>query len=142
LEAGDPVGGGGEQDPLSGMAGGDAEGDRNVGFPGAWRDPDRLQHLRAALPCEVRVTAPSHPLFGLLLAAHQFRRVEGVVFLVVVLPDGSPGTIRVDATDLGAATGSALTGTVLDGDGVRRLHWVVTGLQTRRRGRGGHEESK
>ena len=36
LETGDPVGGGGEQDPLSGVAGGDAEGDRNVGFPGAW----------------------------------------------------------------------------------------------------------
>ena len=36
LEAGDPVGGGGEQDPLSGMAGGDAEGDRSVSFPGAW----------------------------------------------------------------------------------------------------------
>ena len=127
---------------MPGLAAADRQPDRQVGFAGAGRDPDRLQHLRAALPCEVRVTAPSHPLFGLLLAAHQFRRVEGVVFLVVVLPDGSPGTIRVDATDLGAATGSALTGTVLDGDGVRRLHWVVTGLQTRRRGRGGHEESK
>ena len=37
LETGDPVGGGGEQDPLSGVAGGDAEGDRNMGFAGAWR---------------------------------------------------------------------------------------------------------
>jgi hypothetical protein len=81
-------------------------------------------------------------LFGWLLAAHQFRRVEGVVFLVVVLPDGSPGTIRVDATDLGGATGSVLAGTVLDVDGVRRLRRVVTGLQTRRRGRGGREEGK
>jgi hypothetical protein len=32
-------------------------------------DSDRLQHLRAVLPCDVRVTASSHPLFGRLLAA-------------------------------------------------------------------------
>ena len=37
LETGDPVGGGGEQDPLPNVAGGDAEGDRHVGFPGAGR---------------------------------------------------------------------------------------------------------
>lgn len=61
-----------------------------VGLSDPDSDGDRLQHLRAALPCEVRVTAPSHPLFGQLLAARDFRRVEGVVFLVVQLPDNSP----------------------------------------------------
>jgi hypothetical protein len=37
LETGHPVGGGGEQHALSGVAGGDAEGDRHMGFAGAGR---------------------------------------------------------------------------------------------------------
>ena len=44
-----------------------------------------------------------HPLFGELLAALAFRRFAGVLHLVVELPDGSPGTIRADATDVLAA---------------------------------------
>ena len=50
--------------------------------------------------------------------------MDGVVFLVVQLPDGSPGTIRVDATDvLGmvAETASA----VFDADGLHALHELV-----------------
>ena len=71
-----------------------------MGLADSGSDTDRLQHLRVVLPCEVRVTASTHPLSGLLLAARHFRRVDGVVFLVVTLPDGSPGTIRADATEL------------------------------------------
>jgi hypothetical protein len=36
---------------------------------GARSDSDRLQQLRAVLPCAVRVIAESHPLFGRLLTA-------------------------------------------------------------------------
>jgi len=79
------------------------------------------------------VTAATHPLFGLLLTAQRFRRVDGVVFLVVALPDGSPGTIRADATDvLGTAVGGS-TGTVLDAEGLRLLLALVTRMQPPRR---------
>lgn len=71
------------------------------------------------------MTAASHPLFGRLLAARDFRRVDGVVSLVVGLPDGSPGTIRVDATDvLGQVVTDQRVG-VLDVDGVRALRVLV-----------------
>jgi hypothetical protein len=43
------------------------------------------------LPAEVRVTAATHPLFGRLLWASGFKRLGGVLHLVVTLPDGSPG---------------------------------------------------
>jgi len=39
-------------------------------------------------------------LFGRLLAARSFKRWSGVLMLVVELPDGSPGSIRADATDV------------------------------------------
>jgi hypothetical protein len=77
------------------------------------------------------VTASRHPLFGLLLAAHHFRRVDGVVFLVVTLPDGSPGTIRADATDAVDATAPDEVGLVLDGEGLRSLRHLVTRFRTR-----------
>ena len=77
------------------------------------------------------MTAPTHPLFGGLLSAHHFKRVDGVVFLVVVLPDGSPGTIRADATDVLGDASAATVVTVLDGEGLRVLHAIVTRLQTR-----------
>src|SRR6266540_6225568 len=97
-QAGDPLGGGGEQHPVAGLAGPDAQADGQVGLAGAGRNGDRLQHLRWVLPAEVRVTAATHPLFGRLLWASGFKRLGGVLHLVVVLPDGSPGTIRADAT--------------------------------------------
>ena len=96
-----------------------------MALAGAESESDRLQHLRAVLPCEVRVTAATHPLFGLLLAAQQFRRVDGAVFLVVVLPDGSPGTIRADATDVLGDAADESSGTVLDADGLRLLVAMV-----------------
>jgi hypothetical protein len=83
------------------------------------------------LPYEVRVTAATHPLFGQLLAARDFRRVEGVVFLVVELPDGSPGTIRADATDVLGVGAVESVVTVLDVNGLRALNHLVRGLQSR-----------
>lgn len=63
-------------------------------------DSERLQLLRDRLPCSVVVSAPRHPLFGEELAARTFKRLRGELLLVVVLPDGSPGTILVEATDV------------------------------------------
>lgn len=77
------------------------------------------------------MTAPSHPLFGQLLAARDFRRVEGVVFLVVQLPDGSPGTIRVDATDVLVVDPAESVVTVLDVEGLRAFRLLVDSLASR-----------
>ena len=110
-------------DPVTGVDGGDPDGEQQVGLAGAGSDGDRLQHLRSVLPCEVRVTARSHPLFGECWHASGFKRWNGVLLLVVELPDGSPGTVRADATDVFAARGAVEpTGLVLDGDGVQALH--------------------
>ena len=79
------------------------------------------------------MTAERHPLFGASLSAVAFRRVEGVVFLVVGLPDGSPGTVRVDATDVLGASGDDDAGTILDADGLVRLHVLVSRLLPPRR---------
>ena len=91
---------------------------------------DRLQQLRAVLPCEVRVVAETHPLFGRLLAAKSFKRWNGVLLLVIDLPDGSPGTIRCDATDVLGVVEPGLR-SVLDGAGLRALHRLVAQLATR-----------
>jgi hypothetical protein len=87
------------------------------------------------LPCEVRVTSPVHPLFGRLLQATGFKRWDGALLLVVVLPDGSPGTIPVGVTDvLGPPTeGKSLS--VLSVDGVRRLRHLVGALPSPRQSR-------
>ena len=80
------------------------------------------------LPCEVRVTSPTHPLSGRLVAARSFKRLGGELLLVVVLPDGSPGTVRADATDVLGAGSSDGAGTVLDVAGLRRLRTLVSAL--------------
>jgi hypothetical protein len=96
------------------------------------------------LPAEVRVTAATHPLFGRLLWASGFKRLGGVLHLVVVLPDGSPGTIRADATgvfgDGGGLEAHGVSGrTVLTVEGIRQLRVLVdAGLE--RCGRSGRRE--
>jgi hypothetical protein len=130
FEAGDPVHGGGERDAVPGLGGFDGQPDGEVGFAGSGSEGDRLQQLRAVLPCEVRVVAETHPLFGRLVAAKSFKRWNGVLLLVIDLPDGSPGTIRCDATDvLGVVEPGPRS--VLDGAGLRALHRLVEPLATR-----------
>lgn len=75
------------------------------------------------------MTAATHPLFGELLAASDFRRLDGVLHLVVALRDGSPGTIRADATDVLGARPEGTAGTVLDVDGLMSLRQLVLQLQ-------------
>jgi hypothetical protein len=75
------------------------------------------------LPCEITVIDEAHPLVGERLRALSFRRRDGVLRLVVVLPDGTPGMVAVDATDVfggGAAVVGRLA-TTLSVEGVRRL---------------------
>jgi hypothetical protein len=80
------------------------------------------------LPCEVRVVSGTHPLSGRLVAARSFKRLHGELLLVIELPDGSPGTIRADATDVLGVAEPDGCGTVLDAAGLRRLHALVAAL--------------
>lgn len=74
------------------------------------------------------MTSPVHPLFGRVLAANGFKRWDGDLLLVVVLPDGSPGTIPATATDvLGCSPAGAIT-SALSVEGVRRLRQLLDTL--------------
>lgn len=77
------------------------------------------------MPEGVTVTAPAHPLFGERLAVEGRRRVGGVPCLIVRLPDGTPGTIEVQATSAGAAGDEAVMGALLSAEGVRRLRRLL-----------------
>jgi hypothetical protein len=117
------------------------DGLAEVGLAGAGRDRDRLQHLRRVLPCEVRVTSAVHPLFGMVLAASGFKRWNGSLLLVVVLPDGSPGTVAADVTDVLGEVSVEGPVSVLSVDGARRLRALLevlgprAGSRRRRRAR-------
>jgi hypothetical protein len=94
------------------------------------QEGDRLRRFRALLPCEVVVTAVTHPLCGCMLRAYAVRHVDGVPHLKVELPDGMPGLVAAEATDaLGTVPAGAGAGLVLDGDGLRRLRAVVMRLR-------------
>jgi hypothetical protein len=83
------------------------------------------------LPCEVRVTSATHPLSGRLVAARSFKRLNGVLLLVIELPDGSPGTIPAAATDVLGSAEAAGPAVVLDAAGWRRLRELVAVLAGR-----------
>jgi hypothetical protein len=84
------------------------------------------------LPCEVRVTSATHPLSGRLVAARSFKRLNGVLLLVIKLPDGSPGTIAAAATDVfGPCDAAGPAAVVLDAAGWRRLRELVAVLAGR-----------
>lgn len=106
-----------------------AEGSSEERFPDTDRDPDRLQQLRSLLPCEVRVTSPTHPLSGKLLMALSFQRRNGVLMLVVTLPDDSRGTIAAAATGVFGESAVEATPAVLSAEGFQHLHDLVVALK-------------
>ena len=77
----------------------------------------------------VRVTAGTHPLNGRMLGALSFVHLRGVLHLVVRLPDASPGTIPVSATDIFGGRAAEGPATVLDADGLRRLRALALALR-------------
>jgi hypothetical protein len=60
----------------------------------------------------------------------------------VALPDGSPGTVRVDATDIFAPAPMTPTELVLDGEGIHALHGLVVALRRPRSAAGGNEANR
>ena len=56
-------------------------------------------------------------------------RLQGVVHLVVTLPDGSSGTIAADATDVFGAQAEAPGATILSADGLRHLRALLEALR-------------
>ena len=79
----------------------------------------------------MRVTSRTHPLSGRLVAARSFKRLNGELLLVIGLPDGSPGTIAADATDVLGPAGAAGPPVVLDAGGWRRLRELAAALAGR-----------
>jgi hypothetical protein len=67
-------------------------------------------------------------LFGRLLRASGFRRRSGVLLLVVDLPDGTPGTIRADATNAFVDAVADVPLTVLSVEGMRQLRRLTAAL--------------
>jgi hypothetical protein len=90
----------------------------------------------------VRVTSSVHPLFGRLLASSGFKRSGGVLFLVVVLPDGSPGTIPVAATDILGGEPERAVQTALSVEGIRELRTLAGSLKRSRRSSAGTRTRK
>jgi hypothetical protein len=76
----------------------------------------------------VLVTAAAHPLCGRRLRAYAFRHVDGVLHLKVRLPEGRPGLVRADATDV-HGDGEERPGLVLDVAGLRELRVLVLRLR-------------
>ena len=87
----------------------------DIGLSPGDNQEHRLRELRPSLPEGVTVTAPAHPLFGEQLAVEGRRRVGGVPCLIVRLPDGTPGTIEVQATSAGSPRGERGGGDVAIG---------------------------
>jgi hypothetical protein len=72
-------------------------------------------------------------LFGQLLHATGFKRWNGTLMLVVVLPDGSPGTLPLNATDLLGTPPPATRSTILSADGMRALRTLVMAIGSPKR---------
>lgn len=84
------------------------------------------------------MVAETHPLYGQLLEAASFKRLSGVLHLVVWLPDGTPGTIPAAATNVfGEQPVSRMPATVLSVEGIRRLRTLVEAARVSRGGRSG-----
>ncbi len=62
-----------------------------------------------------------------------FKRVHGTLFLIVGLPDGSPGTIPVTATNILGDEPMVETATALSVEGIRELQAVVASMNAPRR---------
>ena len=84
-----------------------------------------MRELRRSLPAEVLVTAVGHPLAGRTLAVAGHRVIGGAVCVIVRLPDGSPGTVALSATDAAGDGPRASGRAVLSVEGVRRLRALV-----------------
>jgi hypothetical protein len=130
VDAAHPDGGVGQvDDAVAAAVNGGQRGAHGDGLAGANSAGDRLQQLRAVLPCEITVTDYAHPLYGEELRALSFRRRQGVLRLVVVLPDGTPGMVAADSTDVFGSDAAVVAGsaTTLSVEGVRRLRSRLVG---------------
>lgn len=88
------------------------------------------------------MTSATHPLSGQLLMASSFQRRNGVLMLVVTLPDGSRGTIAAEATGVLGKSAVQATSTVLSAEGIQHLHGLVVALKRAATKRARPEERK
>ena len=67
------------------------------------------------------MTAAHHPLAGRQLAVEGRRAFGGRAHLIVRLPDGTPGTVELEATSAAAVEDGASAGALLSVEGLRGL---------------------
>jgi hypothetical protein len=134
----DLAGGGGDRGvlPVQGV-----ERGVQAGLVGLGQERDKLLDIRAALPCQVLVTAATHPLSGCRLTAYAFRHVDGVLHLKVKLPERLPGLIRADATDV-HGNERRPGDLILDAAGLRELRSLVLWLRDGAAGSGAGARAK
>ena len=98
----------------------------DVGLAAGDNQHHRLHELRPPLPDEVTVTHAFHPLCGQQLTVAGRRRVGGMPCWIVRLPDGTPGTIAVQATSTEqVASEPSSAGALLSVEGVRQLRQLL-----------------
>jgi hypothetical protein len=73
----------------------------------------------------VNVVSATHPLHGERLSALSFCRRNDELLLVVVLPDGTPGMIASDATDVFGGGARPADAMALSVEGVRHFRSLV-----------------
>jgi hypothetical protein len=96
------------------------------------RVDNRLQHIQACLPSDVLLTSRRHPLVGHRVRAEQAHRWNGEIWLVVRLPDGYLGRVRIDETDLsGDGQADEPTAVTFSVKGIRALRELVARLRSR-----------
>lgn len=67
-------------------------------------------------------------MFGRLLTANGFKRLGGTLYLVVILPGRSVGTIAANATNIFGDSVPDGQKTLLSAEGLRQLHVLVDAL--------------
>jgi hypothetical protein len=86
----------------------------------------------AALPAEVTIIYPHHPLAGTKLRVVRWTRLEGIVHLVLELVDGSRGCLPAGWTDaFGGETGQQGTVPAFSASGLRQLARLIELLEAR-----------
>jgi hypothetical protein len=92
---------------------------------------DRLQHIQARLPGDIRLTSRRHPLVGQVVRAEQAHRWNGEIWIVVQLPDGYRGRVRIGETDLDDGQPDEPTTATISVDGIRSLRELLDRLKAR-----------
>lgn len=98
---------------------------------------DRLRHVNTLLSTQVRLLVPTSPLSGQVVTAERVVRRNGIIWLTVVVADGTTRSVELEKTDLlGEVPGYLGQRTItLDAEALRGLKRLVELLSDRQSAR-------